>query len=178
MRIREMIGEQESWALDSETEPEPIGHDEYVGQVLAISHQIEQDDRVSYRQWRGRERDDVSIKIWPDRIFASLARRAFDNYIAIASDDDRRRLVEALASRTMHRLDEQTPLDDTRVMLNHVPLFFHSRVALIGHRERSGSNITLKSDTLWTPLERDVLVGGLATMLYYSKNPNELRTVE
>lgn len=184
MRISEMISDQQSSASESDTEPGPSGHDrytehnQYVTQILELSRQLERDSRIRYKEWRGGRADSLSVKVGPEKIYASLAGRAFENYTVLS--DDERLLLEAIASRTMGEVDTTVPSGDMQVMVNHVPLFFHpEQAAIIGHRSyEDATDITFDSDALWTPRHRDALLGGLATVLYYAENPHALRTVE
>lgn len=184
MRISEMIGDQQSLISESDPEPGPTGHrqyikhDQYVKKILGLSHQLERDSRIRYKEWRGGKADSLSVKVGPEKIYASLAGRAFENYIVLS--DDERLLLEAIASRTMGEVDTSVPSGDMQVMINHVPLFFHpEQAAIIGRRSyEDATDITFDSDMLWTPRHRHALLGGLATVLYYAENPHALRTVE
>lgn len=179
MRIREMLIDQDSPdSGSSDLEPEPLSYDSYIEQVLEASRQMTQNSRLRYKSWRGAHEGDSSVSITPRRIRAKLTNQAFLNYTQLSVDE--RHQLEAVSSMTMSRIDGDASPYDMQTMINYVPLLFHpQKVAIIGAREEHSSIITLESDKLQTPQQRHVLLGGLATVLYYSYLPRELlNTVE
>jgi hypothetical protein len=95
------------------------------------------------------------------------------NYVNLSVDE--RFQLEAAASATMSRIDGVASQHDMKTMINHVPLLFDDRGgAIIGRRNDDAREIVLESDVLDDPIQYDVLLGGLATVLFYADYPRLL----
>jgi hypothetical protein len=158
---------------DSEPEPEPAGLNLYAQEALDLSCNLPEDARsVDWLSDCGNSR----IILRPKRIQANLSKKAFENYAAFSIDERHR--LEYATSLAMSEIDGDAQWHDMYVMVNHVPLLFTRDNMVRGYREWQGDSMLLRSDKLHDEHQRHILIGGLATILYYTDYPNALKTVE
>lgn len=159
---------------ESEIEPEPIGLNRYAIKALEASWGLGRSGRLT--DWIS-DTDDSRFTLRPKKIVGVMGGRAFDNYAAF-SEDDRHQLAYE-ASLVMNKIGGDAMSGDAYTMINYVPLLFTSSgLAIVGFRERYAQKITFESDKLLGAHQRHMLVGGLATVMYYSDYPHELDNVE
>lgn len=156
-------------SFDAESDPDPPGPDRYINDTLGLTCRFQ--DGLRYTHW---ESDSWStITLGPSKIRSKLSRSAFLNYVNLSVDE--RFQLEAAASTTMSRIHGAASRHDMNTMINHVPLLFDDRGgAIIGRRNDNEREIALESDELDDPIQYRVLLGGLATVLFYTDYPRLL----
>jgi hypothetical protein len=165
--MSELISELQS--SDAESDPDPPGHERYINDVLEVTHRFQ--DGLRYTHWESDSWSTIALR--PSKIRSKLSRSAFLNYVNLSVDE--RFQLEAAASTTMSRIDGMASRHDMKVMINHVPLLFDDRGgAIIGRRNDDAREIVLESDVLDDPIQYRVLLGGLATVLFYADYPRLL----
>lgn len=169
--MSETLGELEK---DADPEPEPSGHWKYVNQVLKFSETI--DNGGQYILWNS-DSGDSQVVIQPWRIRARMTQKAFENYVNLSVDD--RHTLEHMTAGSMDTVSKSDTDQGARVLVNYVPLLFMDNdKAIVGVRERDDTYIAFESDEIESSNQRKILVGGLATILYFMDYPHELRSVE
>jgi hypothetical protein len=158
---------------DPEPDPEPIGPDRYIDAVVGLTYRFQ--DGLRYTRWESDHQSTITLQ--PSKIRSNLSRKAFLNYVNLSIDE--RFQLEAAASMTMESLDGRTPWYDMKTMINHTPLLFDQRGgAIISRRDDDAKTIAFESDVIDDLGQYRVLLGGLATILYYTDYPHLLETVE
>lgn len=165
--MSEQISELQS--SDAESDPDPPGSDRYINDVLGVTRRFQ--DGLRYTHWESDSRSTIALR--PSKIRSKLSRSAFLNYVNLSVDE--RFQLEAAASTAMSRIDGVASRHDMNAMINHVPLLFDDRGgAIIGRRYDDAGEIVLESDVLDDPIQYRVLLGGLATVLFYADYPRLL----
>lgn len=155
--------------VDADPEPEPAGLKRYLHRALDMSHGLE--DRLSYGEWITDTDSRLSMQAYEVR--ARLSRQAFLNYTQLSVDE--RFQLEAVASIAMAEIGQVESPGEVTSMMNHVPLLFEPRGgAMIGRRNDDEGVIVIESEGIATPHQRDVLAGGLATILFFTDYPRML----
>lgn len=143
----------QEYVIDSDPEPEPFSY-----------------------EWKS-DNGDSYIALDRNKIIGKMGEQAFLNYIDLSVDDRHR--LERYASEVMDDINQDEEDRHSIALINYVPLLFTPRhVAIVGARERDDFFITFESDEITLVRDRDVLVGGLATLLYFMDHPSELQSVE
>ncbi len=164
--MSEFIGKP---ASVSDSKPETSRHWRYVNGIL----DAQSGQHTEWLSQSGGSRIIVESK----RIRASMAGEAFENYTKLTVSD--KHDLEDVTQKVMHALNTAKDHADMRVLINNVPLLFaNDEDAIIGQRNHRGTSIQFESDKLSTPLRKQILVGGLATILYYADFPADLQRVE
>lgn len=167
------MSESTSLLLDADPEPEPTDLSVYAQEALDLSYNLPHNARsVDWLSDYGNSR----IILQPKRIGANLSKKAFENYTAFTADEQHR--LAYATSLAMSEVDGDAEWHDMKVMVNYVPLLFTRDNMLRGYREWQGDSMLFRSDKLHDEHQRHILIGGLATILYYADYPNALKTVE
>lgn len=160
-------------ASDPEPDPDPLGPDRYIDAVVGLTYRFQ--DGLRYTRWESDGQSTIALE--PSKIRSRLSRSAFLNYVNLSIDE--RFQLEAAASMAMSRVDGVASWHDMNTMINHAPLLFdHRGGAIISKRNDDAKEIAFESDLLNDPSQYRVLLGGLATVLYYTDYPHLLKTVE
>jgi hypothetical protein len=176
MRVEQLVDSRATLGAgdcEPEPEPEPSGLTPYATQLTALSYGLP--DRVRLSDWIS-DSGESRIVVRPRRIEATIAKKAFENYANFSADE--RQYLEYAASLAMSTIGSTTPGHEAHVMVNYVPLLFTRDNIVQGYREWQGNSMLLRSDKLHDACQRHILIGGLATILYYADYPTALEAVE
>jgi hypothetical protein len=169
--MSELMSELQS--SEAESDPDPPGPDRYINDVLGVTYRFQ--NGLRYTHWESDSESTITLQ--PSKIRSKLSRTAFLNYVNLSIDE--RFQLEAAASMTMERIDGRTSWHDMRTMINHTPLLFdHRGGAIVSKRDDNTKAIAFESDIFHDLDQYRVLLGGLATILYYTDYPCLLKTVE
>lgn len=162
-----------SETVTSDPEPRPAGVDRYIDSVIDRSRHLDSDRPVE--PWMSDSKSSVTLE--PSRIRAELSAQAFLNYVNLS---DRQLIsLEDEAAIAMSRVDTAVPAYDMNPMMNNWPIIFDQKgTAIIGKRDDEKKEIIFTSDELTDQKQYQVLLGGLAAMLYHVDYPDTLKVVE